>query len=269
MNAFSTHFSFEFKTGLRNATQTMMNYLFPLGFYALMGLVMTQINPLFKEAMIPAMIIFTVMASCLLGLPNPLVEYRERGIYRSYKINGVPATSIIAVPTLTTVFHALIASSIIAITAGPLFDAATPVNWGIFALLALLTALTFGAIGALIGVTSNSARAVVLWSQLIFLPSMLLGGLMMPLSILPESIRPVAALLPTTHAMQAFEGLAFGRETVYDPLISVAILISSTIIAFGLAIYLFSWDSQNNTRRAPAALALLALVPYVVGMMIV
>ncbi len=79
MNAFATHFSFEFKTGLRNPTLMMMNYLFPLGFYALMGLVMTQINPIFKETMIPAMIIFTVMASCLLGLPNLLVESREQG----------------------------------------------------------------------------------------------------------------------------------------------------------------------------------------------
>ena len=269
MNAFSTHFSFEFKTGLRNATQTMMNYLFPLGFYTLMGLVMTQINPQFKETMIPAMVIFTVMASCLLGLPNPLVESRERGIYRSYKINGVPAASIIAVPTLSTVFHALIASSIISITAGPFFDAATPIHWGAFALLTLLAASTFGAIGALIGVISSSARGVVLWSQLIFLPSMLLGGLMLPVDSLPESIQPVAALLPTTHAMQAFEGLAYGRETVYDPLISVAILISSTLIAFGLAIYLFSWDSQSSTRRAPAALALLALAPYVIGILIV
>ena len=177
----------------------------------------------------------------------------------------MPATSIIAVPTLTTAFHALIASSIIAITAGPLFDAATPANWGVFALLTLLIALTFGAIGALIGVISNSARAIVLWSQLIFLPSMLLGGLMMPLEILPESIQPVAALLPSTHAMQAFEGLAYGRETIYNPVTSVLVLLSSTIIAFGLAIYLFSWDSQNSTRRAPAALALLALAPYVIG----
>ena len=186
MNAFATHFSFEFKTGLRNPTLMMMNYLFPLGFYALMGLVMTQINPVFKETMIPAMLIFTVLASCLLGLPNILVESRERGIYRSYKINGVTAISLLAIPTLTTIFQALIASSIIAITAGPLFDAATPIYWGAFALIALLTALTIGAIGALIGVVSSSARAVVLWSQLIFLPSVLLGGLMMPLAILPE-----------------------------------------------------------------------------------
>lgn len=269
MTAFATHFSYEFKTGIRNPSLLMMNYLFPLGFYALMGLVMTQINPIFKETMIPAMIIFTMMASCLLGMPNLLVESRERGIYRSYKINGVPAISLLAIPTLTTIFQALIASFIITITAAPLFDAATPVNWGAFALIALLTALTLGAIGALIGVVASGARGVVLWSQLIFLPSVLLGGLMMPLEILPASFQTVAALLPTTHAMQAFEGLAYGRDTVYDPMISVAVLISSFLLAFGLAIYLFSWDSQNSTRRAPAALAILAWIPYVISLLFI
>ena len=69
--------------------------------------------------------------------------------------------------------------------------------------------------------------------------------------------------------MQAFEGLAYGRETVYDPMISVAVLISSFLIAFGLAIYLFSWDSQNSTRRGPAALALLAWAPYVISLLFI
>jgi ABC-2 type transport system permease protein len=167
MTAFANHFAFEFKTGLRNSSLLLMNYLFPLGFYAMMGLVMTQINPGFKEAMLPAMVIFTIMASNLLGLPGPLVESREAGIYRSFKINGVPALSILAIPALTTVFHALIASGIIALTAAPLFGGLNPVHWGSFVLLVLLTAFTFSAIGALIGVVSNGSRSTVLWSQLI------------------------------------------------------------------------------------------------------
>ncbi len=57
MTALVNHFAFEFKAGLRNATLLMMNYLFPLGFYVMMGLVMTQINPMFAETMIPAMVI--------------------------------------------------------------------------------------------------------------------------------------------------------------------------------------------------------------------
>jgi ABC-2 type transport system permease protein len=44
MNAFISHFSFEFRSGIRNKTLLLMNYLFPLGFYFMIGLLMTQIN---------------------------------------------------------------------------------------------------------------------------------------------------------------------------------------------------------------------------------
>jgi ABC-2 type transport system permease protein len=268
MTAFAVHFAFEFKTGLRNATAMLMNYLFPLGFYILMGFVFTQVNPTFRENMIPAMLIFAAMTSNLLGLPDPLVTSREAGIYRSFKINGVPAVSILAIPALSVMIHALIASAVIAFTAPLLFKAAAPTNWAMLALLTLLTIFTFGAIGALIGVVSPSSRATVLWTQLIFLPSMLLGGLMIPIAFLPASVRPFAQLLPAAHAMQALTGLAFGQPTVFDPVRSVIILGSSAVLAFGLAIYLFNWDSRNAARRGHPLLALLAAAPYVVGLFI-
>ena len=265
MNAFTHHFAFEFKTGLRNPTAMLMNYLFPIGFYAMMGLVMVQINPGFSQNLLPAMIVFFVMVGSLLGLPGPLVESREAGIYRSFKINGVPAVSILAIPTLTTIIHALIGASIVALTAGPLFKGLTPDHWGNLALITLLTAVTMGAFGALIGVIASGSRSTVLWSQLIFLPSMLLGGMMMPLDILPASVRPISYLLPSTHAMQAFQALAFGKETLIAPWISVPVLLSSAILALGLAIYLFTWDSHNSSRRGHPVMALLVMLPYAIS----
>jgi len=267
MTAFVNHFAFEFKTGLRNPTQMLMNYLFPLSFYALMGLVMTQINPGFKETLLPAMIIFAVLVSSLLGMPGPLVEAREAGIFRSFKINGVPAFSILVIPALTTIFHALIVSTVIALTASSLFGGAPPVDWGSFVLVTLVTAFACGALGMLISVIANGSRSVVLWSQLIFLPSMLIGGLMMPVSLLPESIRPVSALLPSTHAMQAYLGLAYRQETSIDPLASLLILAVSGVVAFGLAIYLFNWDSRSDARRGHPLMALLAVLPFLAGIL--
>ncbi len=265
MTAFAQHFVFEFKTGLRNPNQLLLNYLFPLGFYALMGLVMTQINPGFKDTMIPAMAVFAIMASTILGLPSPLVESREAGIFRSFKINGVPALSILAIPVLTTIFHVLITSAIIVATATPLFKGVAPSDWGAFVLVALVTAFTCGALGALIGVISANSQATVLWSQLIFLPSMLIGGLMMPLSLLPKAVLPFSRLLPTSHAMQAFLGLAYDQTTTFNPVVSVVILLTSGVLAFGLAIYLFNWDSRNQARRGHPLMALLALAPFVVS----
>ena len=177
----------------------------------------------------------------------------------------MPAINILSLPVLTTVFHIAIAAAVITVCGPLFFGGLAPIHWGAYILLTVLSLSVFGAIGALIGVIAENNRLVVLLSQLIFLPSMLIGGLMMPLDILPASIRPVSALLPTTYAMQAYLGLAYGQETVIDPRMAVAVLLSGGLLAFGLAIYLFNWDSRNRTRRGHPLLALLALLPYVVG----
>jgi len=263
MSAFTTHFSFEFKTGIRNKNLLLMNYLFPLGFYLMMAFIMPAINPFFREVMIPAMITFAILASTLLGLPDPLVNSRELGIFRSYKINGVPASSILLIPALTTGLHLAIVTIIITFTALLLFDAAAPVNGITFFIVTFALALACSGLGVLIGVASPSTRMTVMFSQIIFVPSMLLGGLMMPFNVLPEGAQAIAKLLPATHAMNAFNGLAMGATADFNPWVSVAALIASGIIAFGMALYLFSWDSKNGSRRGHPALALLALLPYV------
>ncbi len=269
MTAFVQHFTFEFKTGMRNSTLLFMNYVFPLGVYALMGLIMTQVNPYFTDTLLPAMIIFVILGSTILGLPSPLVEARDAGVYRSFKINGVPAASIVAIPVLTTTFHALIAAAVVALTAVPLFGGVAPVHWLRLAGIAVLMTFTCSALGALIGVVAANTRATTLLSQVIFLPSMLIGGLMMPLSILPKTVQRFAGLLPTAHAMQALEGLAYGKfNTVFDPTASLLILLTSGLLAFGLAIYLFNWDSHNQTRRGHPLMALMVLVPYLVGILL-
>ncbi len=103
MNAFIHHFTFEFRAGVRNKQLLLMNYLFPLGFYLMMGFIMAAINPLFRQDIIPAMVVFSTLAATLLGIPDPLVNARENGIFRSYKINGIPSSSILSIPALTTI----------------------------------------------------------------------------------------------------------------------------------------------------------------------
>jgi ABC-2 type transport system permease protein len=265
MSAFTTHFSFEFKTGIRNKNLLLMNYLFPLGFYLMMGFIMPAINPAFRETMIPAMITFAVLASTLLGLPDPLVSARESGVFRSFRINGVPAASILAIAGLTTGLHLALVSLVIVLSAPILFEAQAPADG--LALVVTLAALWLACsgLGLLIGVVSPSTRLTVLLSQAIFVPSMLLGGMMMPFSFLPEAAQRVAQVLPASQAMNAFNSLAMGGTADFNPWGSIAALATSGLLAFGLALYLFSWDSKNGARRGRPALALLALLPYAVG----
>ena len=268
MNAFIHHFAFEFRTGIRNKQLLLMNYLFPLGFYLMMGFVMASINPFFREDIIPAMVVFAVLAAAFLGIPDPLVNAREKGIYRSYKINGIPSTSILVIPALTTMLHLIIVATIIVASAPLLFDAPLPQSWLPFVLTFIALAFACTGMAVLIGVVSPSSRMTVLWSQLVFVPSMLLGGLMLPYSMLPNVAGKIAQLLPATQAMNAFNGLAMGKVADFSPWGSILALVACGLLAFGLAVYLFSWDSRNTARRGHPLLALLVLLPYVAGILL-
>ena len=265
MTAFAQHFSFEFRTGLRDRSLLLLNYLFPLGFYVMMGYLMGSINPQFIDTMIPAMIVFAVLSGTILGRPSTVVEAREAGIFRSFRVNGVPALSILAIPALTSIFHTLIVGAAIALTAGPLFKAPLPVHWPALVGITVLAAFTCAGLGALIGVISANSQVTILWSQLIYLPSMMLSGMMVPMSMLPKGLASLAKLLPATYAMQAFQGLAYGQPGQMDPRACVAILAAGGVLAFALGILLFRWDRRNETRRLHPALAALALLPYALG----
>jgi ABC-2 type transport system permease protein len=263
MKAFIHHFLFEFRTGIRNKNLLLLNYLFPLGFYLMMGFIMPSINPMFTDNIIPAFVIFGVLSATLLGIPDPLVTARENGIFRSYKINGVPAVSILLIPMLTTMLHLIILTAIITFTAPFLFAAPLPENWLFFVLAFIVLAFACSSISVLIGVISKNSRVTVLWSQFIFLPSMLLGGLMLPFSFLPGFAQRIAMLVPATHGINAINGLAMGVIPDFSPWASIAVLISGGLLGFGLAYYLFSWDRRNTSRRAHPLLAFFALLPYV------
>jgi len=265
MTAFTNHFTFEFRTGIRNRSLLLLNYLFPLAFYMMMGFVMTGINPLFRDVLLPAMVVFAIYSAAILGLPDPLVQARDAGIFRSYNINGVPKLNILSILALTTSLHLVIVTLIITITAPLLFDAPAPVNWVNFVIVFLATLFAGAGLGVLIGVVSPNSRSTILLSQLLFLPSMLLGGLMLPYGMLPRAAQIIAQLLPSTHAMNAFKGLAMGQAADFWPWGSVIILLAGGLTAFGLAFYLFRWDGQHSRRRLPAAAALLAALPYAVG----
>ncbi|MCJ7694789.1 MAG: ABC transporter permease [Anaerolineaceae bacterium] len=266
MKAFINHFSFEFRAGIRNKQLLLMNYLFPLGMYFLLGMIMTQIDPTFKENLIPVMVTISILAATLLGIPDPLVNARENGIFRSYKINGIPALSILAIPALTTIVHLIIVASIITATAPLLFGAPLPANWFNFIITFFGMAFACSGISILIGVISKTSRITILWSQLIFVPSMLLGGLMLPFDFLPPFIGQIGLLLPTPHAMNSFTGLSIG-ETL-PAWGSLLVLFTSGLLAFTLAYFLFSWDSRNSKKEGRNLLGLLVLLPNIISILL-
>jgi len=263
MKAFSLHLLIDLKAGLRDKTLLLMNYLFPLGFYIIIGGIMPKLNPGYLPMLIPSMMIFSILVSTILGLPNSLVASRDSGIFRSYKINGVSKLSMLGIPTVSTVLHTIIVIIIILLSAPILFNAKLPQDILGFIIVFIATLIVFSGFAVLIGVVAQNASTTIIYAQALFLPSMLIGGLMFPTSSLPNSITKFGRLLPTTYAMDAYQALANNQVANFDPIISIGILVLSGLISLYLSWYLFRLDSNNTSKAKSNILALGALIPFV------
>jgi len=263
MSAFLHHFSYDFKTGIRDRSRLLMFYLFPLVFFFLVGGLMGSLNPYFLPTMVPAMVLFSFMCAALLNLPNVFVTARESGVFRSYRINGVPSASILSIPVLGTLVHMAIVGIIVTVAGARIYGAAAPAGIPGFVAGALLSYAAYAGIGALIGVAAGSGTASILIAQVLYIPSIILGGLMVPTSVLPGALQRISLLLPATHGMRVMTSLGGIGPGAGVPWVSIGVLGAGTVLSFGLASLLFQWDSrasQPGGRRM--ALALLAAAPY-------
>ena len=268
MSGYLYHLAYDFRTGVRDKTLMFMNYIFPIGFFLLVGLFMTRINPAFVDIMIPGMILFAIMSATLLSLPSTLIAQREAGILRSFRVNGVPAGALITIPVLGCVFHTALASILVTAGGALLYGGRAPVAWGWFVFVFFLATLTHATLGILIGIVAGSSRAGTLLAQAVYLPSVLLGGLMVPEELIPESLRLVASFLPAAQAIRGFDAFAMGGAAAGRlPGLPLVVLTASIVVNLCLCFYLFRWDSRSDRRR-PVLLALLALLPFAASVLV-
>ncbi len=261
MRAFLHHLAFEFRSGLRDKGHLLMNYLFPLVFFGLMGGLMSGINPGFRQTLIPAMSLFALMCGNLLSLPTALVASRENGLFRAYRINGVPSWAALSVPPLANLIHMALVTAMIAILGHLFFAAPLPASWSWFCLSWLAVETSLAGFGVLIATLASSSRSVVLISQLVYIPSIVLGGLMMPASILPAGLARLSRALPATHGMEAFAGGP-------DAGASLAILAAGALVSFGASLLVYEWEPRSGRPVGRKLLGLLALAPYALAMLI-
>jgi ABC-2 type transport system permease protein len=169
---------------------------------------------------------------------------REAGILKSLRVNGVPGWAVLFSKFISAFINLLIVSMIILYTAPALFGAGTPINYGAYFITLLLLIFASIVLGMLIGVIAKNTTMATMLSQVIFLPTILLGGLMFPATMLPEQMQWIGRIFPATHAMQAFTGWAFGMSTQIDPWFANIVIIAIGIVGFVISILLFKKTSS-------------------------
>jgi ABC-2 type transport system permease protein len=244
MKAFFKQLFIQLRMDLRDKGTLLVFYIVPLGFYAVMGAVFASVTPEMKQTLSAAMAIFAVTMGALIGIPPTLVKMREANILRAYRVNGIPGVSVLLSIGISALIHLGIAAIIIAASAPALFGAEAPQNMGGFACVLFAFLFCSVALGLLIGVSAKSQPTAMMLSQAVFLPSLMLSGIMFPANLLPDVLLYLGRILPSTHAMLAFSGFAYGLTVEFGALPALLIVLGTGIAAAMVT----AWQFGRITR---------------------
>lgn len=196
MKVFLYGVSLQWKMDIRSKTLLITCYIVPLLFFAVMGGIFTSVMPDSKDTLIQSMTVFGVTMGALIGLPPSLVEIYGSNIKKVYKANGVPICLGLVLTNISTFIHLLIMGTILYITAPLAFDAKIPSNSGIY----FISLITFTAVSlsvaSILGLDVVDQAKISMFSMIIFLPSIMLSGIMFPAELLPEAFRVTGKLFP-------------------------------------------------------------------------
>lgn len=153
---------------------------------------------------------------------------------RAYKVNGIPTGATLAVTSVSAFIHLFIVSIIIYVASPIAFHSGRPLSTSLyFAVLSIFLFTSIG-IGMLIGVFARGQSFATMLSMIVFLPSLLLSGIMFPISMLPQILIWVGRIFPATHALQAFYGFAHKWRQIGTPACHSFSLPESVYAAFFL-----------------------------------
>ncbi len=168
----------QFQMDIRSKSMLVTCYLVPLLFFAVMGGIFTSLMPEAKATLTASMTVMGVSMGALIGVPPSLTELYGTEVKKLYRAGGAPISFGLLSLTVSTFLHLLLMSGIILAAAPYAFEAEWPDDLGVYLIkLAFFLIVSISAACVLGLAVKNQAKLTML-SQVVFLPSILLSGIM-------------------------------------------------------------------------------------------
>lgn len=228
MNGFLYSLTLQWKLDIRSKSLLVTYYIVPLIFFLLMGGIFTSVMPEMGSTLIQSMIVMSISMGAFLGLPPSLIETYGSDIKKIYKANGVPIHLGLVTMVFSAFLHLMITSMVILLLAPILFKANLPSQFPLFFLTLAIYIFVSLSIGSILGLTVNNQAKLTMIAQLIFLPSIMLSGIMFPITLLPDFLQAIGRLFPASWGYRLMLENGFSLENLwYLILVSCIAIISS------------------------------------------
>ena len=250
----------ELLLALRQPAAMFMSVILPLAVFLALGFSIGSIEiPVDTDAGIVEMfhvrdvllagnIAWVTAVFGIVALPQTLVDFRQHGIFRCYRVTPMPPYMLIVAP-LAVGAAVIVASLALMLLVGWLvFDIRFGGNPALIALAILVSYMAFAALGTAITARIRNVRTALGLGLALFAPMFVLSGSFGPRETFPAALRAVGNWLPLTHAYDLLTflwlGATWGTETTIGaPIwVSFAYLGAVAAVCVAASVRLFRWD---------------------------
>ena len=215
MNGFLYGVTLQWKLDIRSKSLLVTCYVVPLIFFLLMGGIFTSVMPEMRSTLIQSMIVMSVSMGAFIGLPPSLIETYESDVKKVYKANGVPIYLGLATMFLSAFAHLMITCAVIVLLAPILFGATLPTQLPIFFFALAIYIIVSLSIGCILGLTVKNQAKLTMTAQLVFLPSIMLSGIMFPIDLLPDYLENIGRIFPASYGYRLMLNNGFCLENLW------------------------------------------------------
>lgn len=215
MNGFLYGAALQWKLDIRSKSLLAACYIVPLIFFLLMGGIFTSVMPEMGDTLIQSMIVMSVSMGAFIGFPPSLIETYGSDIKKVYKANGVPLCSGLVTMFLSAFVRLMITCVVIVLLAPVLFEAALPIQPAVFFLALAIYLIVSLSIGSILGLTVKNQAKLTIIAQLVFLPSVMLSGIMFPIEFLPDFLKTTGLIFPASWGYRLMLNNGFCFENLW------------------------------------------------------
>jgi ABC-2 type transport system permease protein len=188
----------EFLKAWRMPSFFLPSLIFPIGFYALFGIVLPH-NSGAATYLLATFGLLAAIGPALFGFGVGVATERQSGWLEMKRLSPLPVGAFLGAKLIMCLMFALVILAALYAMAAYLGGVRlTTAKWALLALAHLASAAPMGLLGLGLGLMlpPQGAGGVV---NIVFILLSALGGLWMPITVLPEPMQMFAQALPTYH----------------------------------------------------------------------
>ncbi|NMD41682.1 MAG: ABC transporter permease [Firmicutes bacterium] len=190
---------------------------------------------------VPAYAGLIISVTGLMSLPLTLCEYREKKILKRFKATPLSPIYVVVSQISVHLLMTIAGMLLLFVAARVVFNLqfvgkVLPVT-AVF----LFSTLSIFSLGFLVAAVAPNMRAATAIAYLIYFPMLFLTGATIPIELMPELMRKIAAVLPVTHVVRAMKAAWLG-EALSSVSTSLLILGAFLALCTLLSLKFFRWE---------------------------